>query len=438
MDRVRVSVVGLGKLGAPLALAVAAKGHQVVGLDIAQTVVDSINQGKAPVFEPGLQALLDEHSSRVRATTDMADAIAATDLTFVLVATPSEPSGAFSLRYLQPACDQLGRELAKKDAYHLVVITSTVLPGSTDGEIRRVLEASAGKRAGADFGLCYSPEFIALGSVLHDLTHPDFGLIGESDERAGSMLESFYRGIYENDAPIARMSPVNAEITKLAVNTFVTTKISFANMVAGVCERLPGADVDVVTGALGLDRRIGSRYLTGALGYGGPCFPRDNLAFTHLADTLGAPSGLASATDAFNRTQVPHLLDVVRTRLSPDDRVAILGVAYKPETDVVEESQGLLLAKALIEAGIEVLVYDPAAGRNAEKALGAARVSHSAEDAMKEARVIVLTTPWPEFANLDFRTEEGNGKKIIVDCWRMLDRSGLSGSVEYVALGVGE
>lgn len=438
MDPVRVSVVGLGKLGAPLALAVAAKGHHVVGVDIDQTVVDSINQGKAPVFEPGLQDLLDEHSSRLRATTDLAEAIAATDLTFVLVATPSEPSGAFSLRYIKPVCEQLGRELAKKDDYHLVVITSTVLPGSTDGEIRPILEASAGKAAGAGFGLCYSPEFIALGSVLHDLTHPDFGLIGESDERAGSMLESFYRHMYEQDAPIARMSPVNAEIAKLAVNTFVTTKISFANMVAGVCERLPGADVDVVTEALGLDRRIGSRYLRGAVGYGGPCFPRDNLAFTHLADSLGAPSGLASATDAFNRTQVPHLLEVVRARLSPGDQVAILGVAYKPETDVVEASQGLLLAWALIEAGIEVLVYDPAAGRNAEKALGPERVRNSAQDAMKEARVVVLTTPWPEFTLLDFGSTQSDGKKIVVDCWRMLERSCLGDSVEYVAIGVGE
>jgi UDPglucose 6-dehydrogenase len=195
--------------------------------------------------------------------------------------------------------------------------------------------------------MCYNPEFIALGSVIRDFLNPDFVLIGESDERSGQVLEGIYRQVCENDPPIVRMNFINAELTKLAVNTFVTTKISFANMLARICERLPGADVDVVTRALGLDSRIGAKYLKGAVSYGGPCFPRDNLALIATARKVGAPADIAEATDRFNRWQVGWLADLVWAYLPEGGVVGILGLAYKPNTDVVEESVGLLLAGEL-------------------------------------------------------------------------------------------
>jgi UDPglucose 6-dehydrogenase len=235
------------------------------------------------------------------------------------------------------------------------------------------------------------------------------------------------------------MNLVNAEITKLSVNTFVTMKISFANMIAGICERMQGADVDIVTSALGLDSRIGHRYLKGALGYGGPCFPRDNLALTFLASALGAPAELASATDALNRDQVPHLVEVVRSRLAPSDAVAVLGLSYKPGTDVVEESQGLLLARALLDLGEKVIVFDPVAMSNARSILDDALFASSAEEAVSQAGVVVIATPWPEFTDLALDgLSMRSGKQVLIDCWRMLDRSSLGESVEYVALGVGE
>src|SRR5205823_4866373 len=178
-----------------------------------------------------------------------------------------------------------------------------------------------------DFGLCYNPEFVALGSVIRDLRNPDFVLIGESDPRSGEMLAALYPSLCDNDPPIARMNTVNAEIAKLAVNTFVTTKISYANMLAQLCSRLPGADVDAVTSALGLDGRIGERYLRGGARYGGPCFPRDNAAFASLARRLGTAAVLAQATDEVNRTQVAWVAQEVRARLEPGDVVAVLGLA---------------------------------------------------------------------------------------------------------------
>src|SRR5262249_32804959 len=200
-------------------------------------------------------------------------------------------------------CEAIGRALRAKQRFHLVVLTSTVMPGTTGGPVRAALEEASGKRVGQDFGLCYGPEFIALGSVIRDFLNPDFVLIGESDLRSGAMLESLYKEVCENDPPVARMNLVNAEITKLSINSYVTTKISFANMLARICEKLPEADVDVVTAALGLDSRIGTKYLKGAVSYGGPCFPRDNRAFAALARQLDAPADLPEATDPFNRAQ---------------------------------------------------------------------------------------------------------------------------------------
>ena len=196
----------------------------------------------------------------------------------------------------------MGKALAKKKDYHNIVLTSTVLPGSTRQVLLPILEKESGKKAGRDFGLCYSPEFIALGSIISDFLNPDFTLLGELDEKCGEQVEEIYKQVMINGAPCARMSLENAELTKISVNTFVTTKITFANMLAEICEKLPGGDVDVVTNALGLDERIGRKYLTGALGYGGPCFPRDNVALTYIAKELGVEAGIAETTDRLNRS----------------------------------------------------------------------------------------------------------------------------------------
>src|SRR6266571_7663999 len=299
-----VSVIGLGKLGAPMAACFAARGFQVIAVDLDAQKVDAIGRGVPPVHEPGLAELLQEGKGHLSATQDTEAAVRDSQATFIVVGTPSEPDGGFSLRYAIPTCEAVGRALRDKNSFHLVVLTSTVMPGSTGGEIKSVLERASGKRCGEDFGLCYSPEFIALGTVIRDFYYPDFLLIGESDRRTGDILSEIYSRTCKNSPAIARMNFINAEVTKLAVNTYITTKISYANMLARLCEKLPEADVSVVTNALGLDSRIGSKYLKGGVSYGGPCFPRDNRAFAALAERNGAFSDLAVATDRFNRVRI--------------------------------------------------------------------------------------------------------------------------------------
>jgi len=435
---VRISVIGLGKLGSPMAACFAAKGFTTIGVDLNERFVESINEGAAPVFEPGLSDMIAEGRGCLTATTDTAEAVAATDVTFVIVPTPSQEDGGFSLAYVLPAMEAIGRAIAEKDGYHLVCLTSTVMPGATGGPVLHALEEASGKRVGVDVGLCYSPEFIALGSVLRDFLNPDFLLIGESDERSGQALADLYRRVVNNDPPVAHLNFVNAELAKISVNTFVTTKIAFANMLARICERLPEANVDEVTSALGLDSRIGAKYLRGAISYGGPCFPRDNIAFASLARSLDAPAFVAEATDATNRDGIVRLADLVLAELAPGGTVAVLGLSYKPSTDVVEESPGLHLVQALIGHSADLMLYDPAAMPNARNHLDESRVTFcdSAEEAIRSADVVVVATPWQEFTAIAAETwRRVETPRVIIDCWRLLPPELRDKDVRYLALG---
>jgi UDPglucose 6-dehydrogenase len=432
----RIAVVGLGKLGTPLAAVLASKGNQIQGIDVNPRVVSSLNEGRAPVEEPGLQDLVSAARDRLSATTYLG-AAAEADMSILLVPTPSDDRDAFSNEHVLAAVEEIGRGLSASGDYHVVIVASTVMPGSCDAEIRPALESASGRRVGESLGLCYSPEFIALGSVIRDMLEPDMVLIGESDGRAGDALERLYAGVCENDPPFRRMSLVNAELTKIAVNTYVTMKISYANALADICERLPGADVEVVTDALGLDTRIGAKYLRGAISYGGPCFPRDNKAFGVLARDLGAEPLLAEATDAVNVAQTDRLARVVQSRLEAGNAVGILGLAYKPDTGVIEESPGVALARLLGKAGYEVRVYDPVATQAGVEALGGlARGSSSAEELLAQSDVAVIATPWREFAELPLESLEREGRRtVVIDCWRLLPDDVGGSAVEVVRLG---
>ena len=434
----KACVIGLGKLGAPLAACLAARGVTVIGVDNDPCKVDAINQGKPPVNEPGLGELLTKTGGRLRAEPDIETAVTQSQITFIVVSTPSEPHGGFSLRYVQPVCVAIGRALAAKQEYHVVCLTSTVMPGTTGGPVREILEKSSAKRMGTEFGLCYSPEFIALGSVIRDFLNPDMLLIGEADKHAGDVLQALYAQVCENQPSVARMTFVNAEITKLAVNTYVTTKISFANMLARISERLPGADVDVITSALGLDTRIGGKYLKGAISYGGPCFPRDNLAMAALARQVGTSPELAQTVDHFNRWQVEWLADFVQQHSKGP--VGVLGLTYKPGTDVVEEAVGLLLARELSQRGVAVVAYDPLGEQNSARVLGdKVRFAPGAEECVAQADLVVLTTPWRDFVAIPAeRWARAGSPRTVVDCWRLLKHLDGQPGVRYLGLGACE
>ena len=422
-----------------MAAAIAGRGFDVIGVDLNASVIEAVNSGQAPVSETGLAYAIETNSARLRATAYHGEAVALSDVTFVVVPTPSDHTGMFSLQYASYAFREIGHGLVQKEGYHLVVLTSTVMPGSTRQVLLPELEAASGKKCGRDFGLCYSPEFIALGSVIRDFLNPDFTLVGEFDERCGAMLEHCYAEIIENGAPCKRMSLENAELTKLAVNTFVTTKIAYANMLAELCEAIPGGDVDVVSDAVGADKRIGRRYLRGGLGFGGPCFPRDNIALSAFGQRVGADADIAVTTDAVNRVPVRRLVEQVRVAARPESTVAVLGLAYKPQSHVIERSQGLEAALAIAEYGLRVVCYDPLsrdAARNELK--DKAVVLDSVKACLDQADVVVIANADSEFAGLTPEDFPQRSPPVqVIDCWRLL-RSQLVGSanVRYRAVGL--
>lgn len=289
--------------------------------------------------------------------------------------------------------------------------------------------------------MCYSPEFIALGSIISDFLNPDFTLLGEFDEACGDQVEEVYSRTMLGHPPCARMSLENAELTKIAVNTFVTTKITFANMLAGICEKLPGGNVDVVTNALGLDSRIGRKYLTGSIGYGGPCFPRDNVALSFIAKELGVESSIAETTDATNRSIAAKVSEKLLPMVRKGGTVAVLGLSYKPFSHVTEESQGVYIAQHLSKNGLRVVAYDPMSG---EMALEDLRrnivVLDSIEECLSEAEAVLITTPDPIFKELNAESFKNEWSQVlVVDFWRILqEKLENASNIKYIAVGRSE
>ncbi|MFC1908562.1 UDP-glucose dehydrogenase family protein [Chloroflexota bacterium] len=435
-----VSVVGIGKLGFPIVACFAHKGYRVIGIDVDPNIVASVNERKPLIYEPGLAELLRKPGD-LSATNDYKYAIENSDMTFIVVPTPSQEDGSFSTKYVEAAVEQIAGELKNKHDFHVIVLTSTVLPGATESRIISLLEKISGKKCGTDFGFCYSPEFIALGSVIRDFTNPDVILIGESDPKSGESLEEVYQTVCENNPPIVRTSIHNAELAKISLNAFVTMKISFANTLAELCERIPGGDAEAVSRLLGFDSRIGRKYLSGAIAYGGPCFPRDNDAFAFFARTIGCEARLAEATHKENEHQNERIVELVKQRIGGvrGKSIAILGLTYKPDTDVIEESAAVKIAAALVRGGAILSIYDPAGMENTRKVLGekSIRYASSAKECLKDADFCILSTPWNEFKDLEPEDFTANMKKpVLLDCWKIFDQFKFSQKMDYLAVGL--
>ncbi|MBA7498658.1 GDP-mannose 6-dehydrogenase [subsurface metagenome] len=439
----KLSVIGLGKLGLPMAGVFASKGYDVIGLDINKEIVEQIQQGHCPVQETGLEQLLASLNPKLQVTTNYNEATNNTDITFIIVPTPSDKTGKFSNEYVLSAIRNIAPILKEKKEYHLVVVTSTIMPGTMDKVIKPELEELTGLECVRDFGLCYNPEFVALGSVIKGMTNPDAILIGESDHHSGLTLEKFYEDICDNNPPVVKMSWWNAELAKLALNVFITTKVSLANTFAEVCSKMPTGNINDVTKFLGLDSRIGHKYLEGGLGFGGPCFPRDNRAFIEFAKGLGVKCPLQKATSKFNDghnntiiTEAIKLLEVNDFQLVSNGlinkTVSILGITYKPGTNVTEESSALKVAQTLAGFGAEVKVYDPA-GKGSDGLTDTPNIGKCLQD----SDLCIVAVPWQEFKGLGPNSFKVMRQPKVLDCWRILNsKAFINSGMKYYALGV--
>jgi UDPglucose 6-dehydrogenase len=433
-----VSVVGLGKLGVGLAAVMAEGGLRTIGIDIEERIVRAINQGSAPVVEPGLQELISKHGGRALvATMDHSRAIAESDVTFILVATPSDADGAFMTSYLESALVSLAGALrASAKAHHTFVVSSTVMPETIDQTLIPLIARSSGRRPGQGFSVCYDPEFVALGEVIKGFQQPELIVIGEDHPGAGEMVEAVHRQVCKSQPKIFRMSLVSAELAKVSLNTYLTVKISFGNMLSNLAELIPDAQIDLITEALGRDPRISPYYLRGGPAYGGPCFPRDTMAFLALAERYNYDAKIVKAVEQTNELQHAHLLELVlkALELCPGP-VGILGLSFKPKTPVLIASPAMKLAEKLLGRRVKVVVYDPLALEDARSYLGnQVEYARSAQDCVDAASVCVVANRDSEYKRV-IEEYRGNERKFVVDCWRMLDSARLGTNIGYFAWG---
>lgn len=397
-----ISVCGLGKLGACMAATFAARGFRVTGVDVDPEKVRKVNAGLPPVDEPLLAETIAEGRERFRATGDAAEAVA-TDASFFIPPSPSLPDGSFDNTYLLNAMRPVAR--AVRDVQkrgHIFVCSSTTTPGAVDGALIPMLEKETGWKCGADFHVCYNPEFIALGDVINGLLEPDLVLIGESDMYSGGALEQLYRRYNRNQPQIARMSIISAELAKISLNSYITMKISFTNQLRMIAEQFPKADINAILNAIGTDTRIGNKYLRAGLSYGGPCFPRDNRLLAYAARQAGMQAPLAEASDCVNELAKTNLARKVKERVVTGGTVLILGLSYKPNTYITEESAGLHLAQELKKEGYRVLVHDFAASpannpvlRDFEMIADLSQITQK-----DDIDLAVICCPWPQYRAL--------------------------------------
>jgi UDPglucose 6-dehydrogenase len=429
----RISVVGLGRLGSAFAASVANSGVPVVGIDIDDEIVTAIREARAPFDEPSLDTYLRNAGDRLAATTDAGKAIPGTDATFVLVNTYAPDIEGYSLAAVESAVRDVGRALASGDDPHLVVLRSTVMPGDTEEKVIGWLEDESGRSVGEDLRLCYWPELTALGAIIDSMEAPAFRLVGEHTSKAGDELEAFVEAWTGNEAPLVRTDLTSAEVSKMGINTYVATKMSFANNLSHVCEGV-GADVDAVTDAMGHDPRINGRYFTAGVRYGGPCFPHDNVAFEALAERAGTTAPLARAADEINGGHTRWIMEAVTEATPVGGTLAVLGLTYKPGVPVVEESQGIELVREA-RTEYDVVAYD-AIGVDAAQAeldgMGAVQYTDHLDTALAAADTAVLA-----LRDDPITDPSRYGNVALVDPWRVFDADELDDSVAYRPLGRG-
>jgi UDPglucose 6-dehydrogenase len=445
LKETRISVLGIGYVGLCTAVAFASRGYHVIASTHDAEKSAKINEGIPPFYEPNLQNLLEESvkdGKLICLANKTEEAVLSTDLTFNAVGTPSRPDGSIDLKFIETSSEDIGRALRKKKNYHVIVVKSTVVPGTTQDIVKPILEKESGKKCGSEFGLCMSPEFLRQGSAFEDTIHTDRIVIGEYDKESGDLLDKTYREFYGNDVPqTIRTTLSTAELIKYASNSLLATKISYINTIANLCEKIPGADVRVVATATGLDKRIGPLFLNAGLGYGGSCFPKDIKALIAYSRNLGYNIELLESVEDVNKTQPLKAVQFCEEMLGDlkGKRVAILGLAFKAETDDMREARAIPIINNLLEKGATVIAYDPVAIPIAKTILSdKVNYATSAVECIKNADCCIIVTEWDEFKKLTPGQFTKNMKTpVLVDGRRIYNPREYSQNMKFRAIGLG-
>ncbi len=430
-----VSVIGLGKLGLPLAAVLAEAGNNVFAYDANQGLLEQLRNGSFYSSEPGLMALLRKYRDHIFIEDSINASILKSELTFIIVPTPSMSDGNFDNQLVVNVLMEISQTLKEKKSFHVIDVVSTVMPGSCNNVFVPLLEKFSGKNLNEDFGLCYNPEFIALGSVVKNMKEPDMHLIGASNLESGEILEKALKSVTGESIPSRIMNLKEAELVKISVNNFVTTKISFANMLMQIADKLGGVNIDIVTDAIGLDSRIGRKYLRGGTSFGGPCFPRDTRAMSNLLSNLDLSSAIPEATSTLNDKHNEFLVEKVLSHIGSEALVGLIGYSYKPDTSVYEESTGHKLANILKGKGREVLVWEPLFQDTTLHLQPELSLVQEFSE-LSRCSVLILTR---ELTSLEIDAFLNTVKsKLILDPWRQLSEhqiSVLNYDTRYIPIG---
>jgi UDPglucose 6-dehydrogenase len=426
----RISVVGSGYVGLITAAGFAEKGHEVLCVDIDAKKVDMINSRKPPIYEKGLQEILERVvPDKLKATLDLEGSVLATEVTFICVGTPSDDDGSINLKYVKEVSAQLGKILRKKKEYHVVVVKSTIIPGSTDEHVIPILQKESAKKAGSDFGVVMNPEFLREGVAIEDFMNPDRIVIGSIDLRSGDTIEGLY---FKFKAPVLRVNLKTAEMIKYTANSMLATKISFINEVGNICKRL-GVDVYDVAKGIGLDHRIGAHFISAGPGFGGSCFPKDVKALVHKASEVGVDTKLLDAVLDVNEAQPKVVTELLKAKYTlKGAKVAVLGLAFKAGTDDMRESPVIPVIQGLLADGAQVSAYDPKALENAKAFFkDSIKYVQTVKEALKGAELAVVMTEWEEFATLDLSQMK---LKRVFDTRHIVNQDLLADDAEYEGL----
>jgi len=441
----KISVIGAGYVGLCTATAFASKGYTVIASDVDAEKAAKINQGTPPFHEPDLQEKLTtsiQNSNLKCLVNQTQQAVIETDITYVTVGTPSKPNGSINLQHIKTAAHDIGKALKNKNTYHTVVIKSTVVPGTTQNTVLPILEKESKKQCDKHFGLCMNPEFLRQGSAFHDTLNADRIVIGAHDKKAGDTLQELYKNFYKpKPPPIIQTTLATAELIKYASNAMLATKISFINTIANICEHIPTADVKIVAQAMGLDKRIGPLFLDAGLGYGGSCFPKDIKALIACSKTAGYNPKLLQEVENINNTQPLKAIELCKHQLGnlKNKNIAILGLAFKPNTDDIREAKAIPIINQLLAEGANITAYDPVAIPNAKTIFkNKIQYATSAINCLKDADCCILVTEWDEFKKLKPEDFAKNMKQPnLIDGRRIYNPQEFNQKLKFAAIGLG-
>ena len=434
----KIGIIGLGFVGLSFASVLASKGYSIIGVDTDKEKLEKIKNGIVPFYEPKLQSMLRRSLNVGLKISSNILAIKKCNLIFVTVGTPQKRNGEIDLTMIKNVTNKIGKLLSKTQHKPIIIIKSTVIPGTTQNVILPILQRISGKNVGKDFGLLTNPEFLRETMAVNDTLHPHVIVLGGDNDIFLKRARRFYSNLHHS-VPIVLTNYSTAEIIKYANNSFLATKISFINQIASICEEIPDANIDDVAKTIGLDPRIGNLFLDAGPGYGGSCLPKDVKAIINFSTKAGINPTLLTAVEKTNKQQINSIIKLIKQNIGKihGRKIAVLGIAFKPETDDIRDSVSVELVNRLIKLGAKITIHDPKAIENAKKIFNnKIKYQKSVSTAVKDCKCAIIMTAWKQYEKINNKTIEQMAKKFIIDSRRIISDKKLN--AKYFAIGLGQ